>query len=74
MNQRGIDIRAHRSKHLNEYLVQPSDYVITVCDNAAEPDRSSMVRPGASTGASQTRRRSRIARPSTGLLPPGPQR
>jgi len=36
MNERGIDIRAHRSKHLNEYLQQPFDYVITVCDQAAE--------------------------------------
>ena len=36
MNERGIDIRSQRSKHLNEYLDQPFDYVITVCDNAAE--------------------------------------
>src|SRR5215208_1883633 len=36
MDERGIDIRAQRSKHLNEYLAQPFDYVITVCDNAAE--------------------------------------
>ncbi|HJZ49097.1 MAG TPA: arsenate reductase ArsC [Roseiflexaceae bacterium] len=36
MDERGIDIRSHRSKHLNEYLDQPFDYVITVCDNAAE--------------------------------------
>jgi arsenate reductase (thioredoxin) len=36
MDARGIDIRSHRSKHLNEYLTQPFDYVITVCDNAAE--------------------------------------
>jgi arsenate reductase (thioredoxin) len=36
MDERGIDIRSHRSKHLNEYLAQPFDYVITVCDNAAE--------------------------------------
>jgi arsenate reductase (thioredoxin) len=36
MEQRGIDIRSQRSKHLNEYLDQPFDYVITVCDNAAE--------------------------------------
>ena len=36
MDQRGVDIRAQRSKHLNEYLAQPFDYVITVCDNAAE--------------------------------------
>lgn len=36
MQERGIDIRQHRSKHLNEYLNQPFDYVITVCDTAAE--------------------------------------
>ena len=36
MDERGIDISAQRSKHLNEYLAQPFDYVITVCDNAAE--------------------------------------
>jgi arsenate reductase (thioredoxin) len=36
MDERGIDIRSHRSKHLNEFLEQPFDYVITVCDTAAE--------------------------------------
>jgi|SRR5579859_1546386 len=36
MVERGIDIHTHRSKHLSEYLNQPFDYVITVCDNAAE--------------------------------------
>src|SRR5262245_54581040 len=36
MDERGIDIRSQRSKHLNEYLDQPFDFVITVCDNAAE--------------------------------------
>jgi arsenate reductase len=36
MDERGIDIRAQRSKHLDEYLAQPFDYVITVCDHAAE--------------------------------------
>jgi arsenate reductase len=36
MHARGIDISGQRSKHLNEYLRQPFDYVITVCDNAAE--------------------------------------
>ena len=36
MQQRGIDIGGHRSKHLQEFIAQPFDYVITVCDNAAE--------------------------------------
>src|SRR5689334_4705554 len=36
MDERGIEIRSHRSKHLNEFLQQPFDYVITVCDTAAE--------------------------------------
>jgi arsenate reductase len=32
----GIDISGQRSKHINEYLGQKFDYVITVCDEAAE--------------------------------------
>ena len=36
MAARGIDISSHRSKSLQEYIKQPFDYVITVCDNAAE--------------------------------------
>ena len=36
MDERGIDMRSQRSKHLDEYRAQPFDYVITVCDNAAE--------------------------------------
>jgi arsenate reductase len=36
MALRGIDIRQQLSKHLNEYRSQPFDYVITVCDQAAE--------------------------------------
>src|SRR5689334_7854301 len=36
MQLRGIDISSHRSKSLQEYIKQPFDYVITVCDNAAE--------------------------------------
>lgn len=36
MRRRGIDISGQRSRHLSEYLAQPFDYVITVCDQAAE--------------------------------------
>jgi arsenate reductase len=32
----GIDIRSHRSKHVDDFAGQPFDYVITVCDNAKE--------------------------------------
>ncbi len=32
----GIDIRNHTSKSLNQFVQQEFDYVITVCDNAAE--------------------------------------
>lgn len=33
MDEIGIDIRAHRSKHLREFLNQPIETVITVCGN-----------------------------------------
>jgi arsenate reductase len=36
MRRRGIDISGQRSKHLSDYLDQPFNYVITVCDQAAE--------------------------------------
>jgi arsenate reductase len=36
MAEIGIDISGQRSKTLHEYLDQPFDYVITVCDQAAE--------------------------------------
>lgn len=36
MRERGIDISHHRSKSYQEFLQQPFDDVITVCDAAAE--------------------------------------
>jgi arsenate reductase len=34
MGEIGIDISGHRSKHLNEFLQQPVETVVTVCGNA----------------------------------------
>ncbi|VBB08891.1 low molecular weight phosphotyrosine protein phosphatase [Lucifera butyrica] len=36
MAEIGIDISGHRSKHMNEFVDQKIDYVVTVCDNAKE--------------------------------------
>jgi arsenate reductase len=36
MNEIGIDISGHRSKSVDEFVGQPLDVVITVCDNARE--------------------------------------
>lgn len=36
MKEDGIDISAHTSNNVNEYLNIDFDYVITVCDNAKE--------------------------------------
>jgi arsenate reductase (thioredoxin) len=36
MREVGIDISGARSKHLNEFADREFDYVITVCDSAAE--------------------------------------
>jgi arsenate reductase (thioredoxin) len=36
MQEIGINIREHRSKHVDEFNGQAFDYVITVCDNASE--------------------------------------
>ena len=34
MQEIGMDISQHRSKHLSEFLAQPVETVITVCENA----------------------------------------
>jgi arsenate reductase len=36
MQELGIDLSAHRSKHVNEFTGQSFDYVLTVCDHARE--------------------------------------
>jgi arsenate reductase len=36
MNELGIDLSSHRSKSVNEFIGQPFEYVITVCDSARE--------------------------------------
>lgn len=36
MAERGIDISDHAAEHVSRYLGDDFDYVITVCDNAAE--------------------------------------
>jgi arsenate reductase len=36
MDEEGVDISTHKSKHVLELMHIPFDYVITVCDNAAE--------------------------------------
>jgi arsenate reductase len=36
MNELGIDISHHRSKHVDEFQDQSFDYVLTVCDSAKE--------------------------------------
>lgn len=36
MREIGVDISANRSKSVDDFVDQPFDYVITVCDNANE--------------------------------------
>ena len=43
MTESGIDISAHRSKHMNDFLGQTVETVITVCGNA---DQACPIYPG----------------------------
>ena len=36
MNEIGLDISDHRSKSVNEFIGQPLDFVVTVCNSAKE--------------------------------------
>jgi protein-tyrosine-phosphatase len=36
MSSRGVDLQTHRSKHLQEFVGQDFDYVISVCDKVRE--------------------------------------
>jgi len=51
MAEAGVDISAHRSKHIGELMDIDFDYVVTVCDNAREtcpffPGKAKMVHVG----------------------------
>ena len=36
MQELAVDVQHYRSKHVNEFVGQPFDYVITVCDRAKQ--------------------------------------
>jgi arsenate reductase len=36
MREIGVDISTHKSKNVTQFLGEPMDYVVTVCDNASE--------------------------------------
>ncbi len=65
MEEVGVDLRGHTSKPLDVFLGDPWDYVITVCDQAAErcpvfPGRASRIHwsfedPSAATGSEMDR-------------------
>jgi arsenate reductase len=66
MRELGIDIAGQRSKHMNEFIRQPFDYVITVCDRAKDacprwPHAATLLHwsfedPAAATGTAEERR------------------
>lgn len=55
MRERGIDISGHHSKHVNDLVKEDFLFVITVCDSAREPARSSPERSINCTGVLKTR-------------------
>jgi len=66
LGEAGIDARGMVSKHLDRYVDEPWDYVITVCDRAAEscpvfPGAAerlhwSILDPAAASGSNEARR------------------
>lgn len=66
MKEAGVDIAAHRSKHLNEFAGVRFEYAVTVCDRAREacpvfPGARTMLHwsfddPAAATGTDDERR------------------
>lgn len=59
MQQRGLDISNQRSKHMQEFFGTSFDYVLTVCDNAAEncpifPGKAVRIHHGFTDPAAQT--------------------
>jgi arsenate reductase len=87
MGEAGIDLRGHTAKSLDQFLQEPWDYVITVCDSANEgcplfPGRTTRLHwsfddPSQATGSDAERRqtfrrvRDEIARAITGWLATG---
>ena len=65
MEEVGVDLRSHTSKTFDRFLGEPWDYVITVCDQAAErcpvfPGRARRIHwsfedPSAATGSEMDR-------------------
>lgn len=68
MRELGIDISQHRSKSMGEFVNQPFDYVVTVCDRAKDscplwPHAATLIHwsfedPATTPGTGEERRRS----------------